>query len=100
GDGEVPVLERRTEVPAQQPAEIAAELHVQRLVEVIRLTQVRLDLRRQRAFLVERPPGGEPHHEERERDQDEERRNRTEQAAQRVTEQRVVSGSVVSGSNR
>ncbi len=90
GDREVPVLKRRSEVCAREVTQVARELHWQRLVEVIRRAQIRLDLGQKRALGIERPARREADHEERERDQYEQRRYRAETAAQAITEQRLA----------
>ncbi len=66
--------------------EIKEILLVERLVEIVGLLDIVLDLRRQAARAVERPAGREPHHEEGERDDDEQRRDRAENAPDRVGE--------------
>ena len=63
-DREVPELERRTEIAMEQSANVAAELHVNRLVEPVGRLEVGADLRCQRLFLVERPARRQPRQQE------------------------------------
>ena len=85
GDAIVLVLERRPEVAAQEPGDVAAVLHPHRLVEAVLRLEVRRDLGRHCLLLVERPARCKPHHEERRGDDDQQRRHHAQQPAQRVS---------------
>ena len=78
GDGEILVLQRGSEIAVHQAAEIAQELHRQRLIQVIGMDQPRLDLRRDHALLVEGAARGDAHQEEGEGDDQQQRRDGAE----------------------